>query len=80
MTGEFGEWSDVERIGKGAVFRFCPDCGTTIGYVIEAMPGLTAIPVGTFADPSFLLPWISVYERRRHPWVVIEGDEVEHFD
>jgi len=29
-----------------------------------------AIPVGAFADPGFPAPGVSVYESRKHQWVV----------
>lgn len=37
-----------------------------------------AIPVGAFADPAFPPPRFSVWETRKHSWVTISGDEVEH--
>lgn len=80
VTGAFSEWSDVGENGKRATFRFCPVCGTTVTYSSEAMPGLTAVPVGTFADPAFPSPSVSGYEERRHSWAVIHGDNIEHFD
>jgi hypothetical protein len=44
----------------------------------QHMPGLVAIPVGAFADPGFPRPRFSVWEGRKHPWVEILGDGVEH--
>jgi hypothetical protein len=32
-------------------------------------PELVAIPLGTFADPEFPAPTVSVWEERKHPWV-----------
>jgi hypothetical protein len=64
--------------GAHAAFRFCPTCGSTIAYESDALPGLTAVPLGAFADPGFPPPRYSVWEERKHPWVVILGDEVEH--
>lgn len=79
MTGEFKEWVHTGDNGKAAVFRFCPECGGTICYVHEGMPGLTAVPIGAFADPDFPPPIYSVYEERKHKWVSIIGDDIEHF-
>jgi hypothetical protein len=40
-----------------------------------------AVAVGNFADPAFPAPRISLYERRRHPWVVApDGPEMERAD
>jgi hypothetical protein len=47
--------------------------------VIDRMPGVTAIPIGTFADPDFSPPEYSVYEERMHKWIAILGDDIEHF-
>ena len=35
----------------------------------DTMPGVIAVPVGAFADPTFPPPQFSVYGVRRHPWV-----------
>lgn len=63
-----------------ATFHFCPRCGATVAFVNEGMPGTTAIAVGAFADPDFPSPTFSVYEERKHRWVAISGDAVEHMD
>lgn len=65
--------------GGRARFHFCPVCGDTVYYVIEAQPELVAIPVGAFADPQFPPPFVSVYEERMHGWVRLpEGIEHHH--
>src|SRR3546814_1136057 len=56
---------------------FCPTCGGTITYTSDGLPGVTAIPLGTFADPQFPPPHYSVYEERKHAWVAINGDAIE---
>lgn len=80
LTGEAKIYERVADSGKRATYRFCPDCGSTISYEIEAMPGLVAVPVGAFADPTFPAPHVSVYESRKHAWTAILGEDVEHFD
>lgn len=80
MIGRFSEWSRVGDSGGRATFRFCPGCGSTVAYANDGMPGLIAVPVGAFADPDFPAPRFSVYEERKHPWVAILGDDVEHQD
>ena len=39
---------------------------------------LSAIPTGAFADPDFPQPHYSVWEGRKHPWVEIVGEGIEH--
>jgi hypothetical protein len=43
------------------------------------VPDAIAVPVGAFADPAFPPPRISIYESRRHGWVVVPED-IEHHD
>ena len=62
-----------------AHFRFCPDCGSTVTYTNDSMPGVIAIALGAFDDPYFVTPTVSVWEERQHEWVEIVGD-VEHFE
>ena len=77
LTGERREWRRTADSGALATYFFCPTCGATLAYVLDSFPGVTAVPVGAFADPDFPPPRFSVYEHRKHAWVEING-EVEH--
>jgi hypothetical protein len=77
-----GRYSDYVRIsddGEERTFHFCPDCGATVFYTLAIAPDVVAVPIGAFADPSFPAPTVSVYESRRHPWVVVPAT-MEHRD
>ena len=78
LSGDMSVWERIADSGHVARYRFCPRCGSTIAYTIEGWPGVVAIPVGGFADPDFPAPGFSVYEHRKHPWVEVLGDDVEH--
>ena len=78
LTGEFHTWDRIADSGHKATYQFCPICGVTLAYVIEGWSGVTAIPVGAFADPNFPTPKFSVYEHRKHKWVKISGEDVHH--
>lgn len=78
VTGRAKVWTRVADSGHRVEYRFCPDCGSTVAYVIEGWPGVTAVPVGAFADPDFPRPVFSVHEHRKHPWVAVLGQAVEH--
>ncbi len=80
ITGDYREWTRTSDSGALATFRFCGICSATIAYASTGMPGLTAIPIGAFADPDFPPPQYSVYEGSKHGWVAIVGDGIEHFD
>lgn len=78
LTGVARSWVRVADSGHRATYSFCPECGSTVTYQVEGWPGLTAVPIGAFADPTFPPPRFSVYEHRKHPWTLVLGDEVEH--
>ena len=78
VSGDFKTWTRAADSGHIATYRFCPECGSTVAYVIEGWEGVTAVPIGAFADPAFPAPRFSVYENRKHGWVDILGDDVRH--
>jgi hypothetical protein len=79
IEGRAQEYVLVGDDGGKATFRFCPTCGASVYYTMDRVPGVIAIPVGTFADPTFPPPTISVYEARRHPWVTT-NPTIEKYD
>jgi hypothetical protein len=80
IEGSGQEYVLVGDEGGKATFRFCPTCGATVYYTFDGMPGLIAVPVGAFADPTFPPPQFSVYGARRHPWAVMPNLAVENLD
>jgi len=76
VVGASSEYRRTGDSGGAISFHFCPKCGATVYYAIDAYPDLVAVPVGAFADPNFPQPRFSVYEERRHDWVRLpEGIE-----
>jgi len=68
----FGVATEYVRVGDhGArfIFRFCPICGSTVFHTEDGNTESVGIAVGTFADPDFPVPRVSVYDCRRHPWI-----------
>lgn len=78
IFGPSKTWERIADSGHKATYQFCPQCGSTLAYVLEGWPGVIAIPVGNFQDPNFPAPSFSVYEHQKHNWVQIPGDHVEH--
>lgn len=77
VQGQGKEFVRVGDEGSTIVFTFCAECGATVYYVAPDQPEMIAIPVGALADPGFPAPTFSVYEERKHAWVVMpEG--IEH--
>jgi hypothetical protein len=69
----------VADSGNWAIFHFCPECGSDVHYANDGkFDGLIAIPLGAFDDPYSLSPAFSVWEKRKHEWVEISGEGVEH--
>jgi hypothetical protein len=78
VTGTFSTYKRGSDDQRWVAHHFCPTCGTTVFYALEAVPGHFGVPVGGFADPTFPPPRFSVYDNRRHPWVKApEGVEVD---
>lgn len=78
VSGQSSCWARSGDEGTRATFHFCPQCGATVYWEPEAMPEVLMISVGAFADPDFPAPAVSVYEARKHGWVVVPPD-AEHF-
>jgi hypothetical protein len=78
ISGESQEYtrrSDEE--GTPRTSRFCPICGSTVYWTGDEQPKWIAVAVGAFADPEFPAPAVSVWEERKHSWVVVPED-AEH--
>jgi hypothetical protein len=50
--------------------QFCPQCGTTVTWTVEAVPGMRALALGTFDDPKWLKVERFGWFRSAHPWVI----------
>ncbi|KRC80182.1 GFA family protein [Sphingomonas sp. Root241] len=78
LSGTSTEWVHIGDSGRAASFHFCQTCGGTGWYRNASMPETIAVPIGNFADPDFPAPHFSVWEGRKHAWVTITGDGIEH--
>ena len=71
ISGEAREFvRTADEDGEERRMRFCPDCGSTVFWTCDDGSGNIAIAVGAFADPDFPAPTVSVWEERKHSWVV----------
>ena len=81
IEGQSKPWARTADTGQQTVYHFCPECGSTVHYGGGNFPDLIAIPLGAFDDPYIVAePDYSVWEERKHNWVEIVGDDVEHMD
>lgn len=79
IEGQSKQYVRIGDEGGAARFHFCPECGATVFYRLDAFPGVVAIPVGAFADPDFPQPRVSIYGARQHHWVRLP-DDIERLD
>jgi len=77
LSGASSEYVRVGDEGTRVEFHFCPNCGSTVYWKLAGLEGYLAIAVGAFADPNFPEPRVSVYESRKHGWVMAPVD-AEH--
>ncbi|HZZ68499.1 MAG TPA: GFA family protein [Phenylobacterium sp.] len=81
VEGRTAEFTRIGDEGGRSTGSFCPDCGTTLYYRVDAQPDLIAIAAGGFADPKFSAPEYSSYDpSRRCDWVEIRVEDLERFD
>jgi len=80
VKGESKEWRRTADSGQTTIYNFCPACGSTVHYTGGNFPDVIAIPLGAFDDPYISGPDYSVLEHRKHDWIEILGDDVEHRD
>ena len=58
----------------GGTFHFCPVCGSTVYYLVDADQAHIGVKVGAFTDPTFSPPMISGFEEYRFPWAMNVAD------
>jgi hypothetical protein len=79
VAGRYSDYVRTSDEGEKRTFHFCPDCGATVFYTLSTVADVVAVPIGTFADPTFPPPTVSVFESRRHPWLAVPS-AMEHHD
>jgi len=79
VSGKATEYLRVGDQGAQFLFRFCPVCGTTVFHTEVGYDKSVSVAVGAFADPQFSAPQVSVYDCRRHPWVVLP-ENIKRFE
>lgn len=72
IQGQGTEFVRTGDSGRRITFTFCPHCGSTLHYTLEGLEDFVGIPVGAFADRSFIPPSTVLYEEHAHPWVELQ--------
>ena len=71
-NGELSVYEHVsDESGRWLRLEFCARCASTIGFTLEAVPGIRAIGAGTFDDPAWIRSDVHEF---RHVYVRSAGD------
>ena len=74
VSDESGRWLDT---------YFCPQCGSNLGFTLQAVPGIRTVPAGTLDEPGLLNPramkFRHVFTRSRRTWSDLTS-EVEAYE
>ena len=79
ISGAAKQFTRPAASGGKVHCHFCPNCGSTVYWKADNLPGFIGVAVGALADPEYPAPVRSVFEQSKHAWVQIDGAAVEHF-
>jgi len=71
VAGCLREFCRTAASGGRIRSHFCPDCGSTLYWQADNLPGMIGVAVGTLARPDYPPPARSVFEQSKHRWVEI---------
>ena len=78
IAGVATEFERPTDAGNRLTSGFCPRCGSTVYVRASKTPQMVGITVGSFADPHFAPPALSVYEQSRLAWVTLPEETSRH--
>jgi hypothetical protein len=61
--------------GRKISLYFCPNCGSTVYWHSRRRPDGIGIAYGAFVNDELPAPVMSMWEKRKHSWVVAPGHE-----
>lgn len=70
LQGRPKDYAFQTESGRSFTTRFCPDCGTTVFWVVGMTPDLVGVAGGTFDPPTFWFPVTrEIFTRSAAPFV-----------
>ncbi len=69
VSGAAKTFARTADSGRLLHMRFCPDCGTTVFWELEARPQHLGVAVGAFNDPSFAKPHAIIWIDNKPEWM-----------
>ena len=68
-SGQSRVFDRLAESGFRVIHHFCPDCGATVYWLPDRLPGRVAVALGAFADQSMPAPDQQVHLETRLGWV-----------
>ena len=69
IEGHHKAFKRTSQSGRWVEHHFCPECGSTVFWYGERLPGKIGVAAGSFADPEFPAPQAAVWDITRHRWI-----------
>jgi len=69
VAGPSTRFRQTRDSGRWVELAFCPTCGVTVFWRVEAFPGMIGIQAGCFADADFPAPKRLFWASQRHRWL-----------
>jgi len=74
VSGKTNDYPSVADSGNHMHRRFCPVCGTPLFSEAESRPHLIFVRVGTFDDPNFANPALTIWTSSAPRWACINAN------
>lgn len=75
IAGAANEFARDGSTGGKVRTYFCPNCGSTVYWKADKAPDFIGVAVGSFADPSYPHPTMSIWEQTKHRWTHVDADQ-----
>ncbi len=79
VTGTLKDYVDKGESGLPVHRNFCPECGSPVLTVVDAMPQLTFVKAGTLDDTSTLNPTMEIFCSSAQAWTRNDKAERQRF-
>jgi len=74
IAGDSKTWRHLGDSGRWVESGFCPTCGVSVIFRMQAVPNVVGVSAGCFADPHFGKPTRLYWASRQHDWLSFPED------
>ncbi len=68
IAGEYACYERIADSNRSVTYRFCPQCGSSVMWLSEAMPSGIGIAGGSFDDRSWIQPSKHAWTKEAQGW------------